>query len=102
MNHQTILAHIDLTVSVLDQRLLPHVEKREKLESTNDCIKAIAEMWVRGAPLIGITAAFGMAFAAREAAQQAAPFTYLKQEAERLAASRPTAVNLAWLLCATG
>lgn len=98
MNHNTITPHADYTVSVLDQRLLPHVENREILRTVDDCITAIADMWVRGAPLIGITAAYGMTFAAREAAKKSDPASYFNKEASRLAASRPTAVNLAWAI----
>ncbi|MFK7970202.1 MAG: S-methyl-5-thioribose-1-phosphate isomerase [Bacteroidia bacterium] len=94
MNHQTIVAHPDHTVSVLDQRILPHITRRETLRSVDDCIEAIADMWVRGAPLIGVTAAFGMAFAA----QQFPNREDLKLAAGRLADSRPTAVNLAWAI----
>ncbi|MEZ4688255.1 MAG: hypothetical protein R3B47_20000 [Bacteroidia bacterium] len=43
------------------------LERYETLRTVDGCVEAIADMWVRGAPLIGVTAAFGMAFAAREA-----------------------------------
>jgi methylthioribose-1-phosphate isomerase len=98
MNLNTISPNPDFTVSVLDQRLLPHVEQYEILRTVEDCIEAIADMWVRGAPLIGVTAAFGMAYAAREAQENEHPEGYFQSLASHLASSRPTAVNLQWAI----
>ena len=75
-------------LSVLDQALLPHRETWRQCRSSEDTARAIAEMAVRGAPAIGITAAFGMVLAARGGED-------LQQAAQRLAAARPTAANLA-------
>ncbi len=77
-------------VQVIDQRVLPHRERILDLKSADDAIAAIRNMVVRGAPLIGITAAYGIYLALREGA---AP---LAAEARRIKAARPTAVNLAW------
>lgn len=82
------------TIKVLDQRLLPHVTRYETLRTWQDCHKAIADMWVRGAPLIGITAAYGVAFAARDAQGMDA----FEENIQTLATARPTAVNLAWAI----
>jgi methylthioribose-1-phosphate isomerase len=77
---------------VIDQRMLPHRFEVRRLESVAGAVDAIRDMWVRGAPLIGITAAYGLALQARADASDAA----LKAAAEALQAARPTAVNLAW------
>jgi methylthioribose-1-phosphate isomerase len=79
-------------VSVLDQRALPHRVATSVLRTADDAVHAIAEMVVRGAPLIGVTAAYGLALQARNDAGDAA----LARAASQLKAARPTAVNLAW------
>jgi methylthioribose-1-phosphate isomerase len=86
----------DGNVNVIDQRRLPHEFVVLALTSTDDVIHAITTMVVRGAPLIGVTAAYGMYLAARRAADQGLGVDHLKGEAQRLRAARPTAVNLAW------
>ena len=79
-------------VTVLDQRALPHHVETVVLRHVDDAVHAIAEMVVRGAPLIGVTAAYGLALQARGDAGDAS----LERAAGRLKAARPTAVNLAW------
>jgi methylthioribose-1-phosphate isomerase len=86
----------DRVVQIIDQRHLPHRFVIEDLSSVEETATAIKEMHVRGAGLIGAAAGFGMYFAALEAAKPGAPEEYLLQAAERLKATRPTAVNLAW------
>ncbi len=86
----------DGQVNVIDQRRLPHEFVVMALTSTDDVIQAITTMVVRGAPLIGVTAAYGMYLAARRVADQGLGVDHLKGEAQRLRATRPTAVNLAW------
>jgi methylthioribose-1-phosphate isomerase len=81
-------------VKVLDQRLLPWEVRWVRLETLDHACAAIADMWVRGAPLIGITAAYGLALALREDASDAA----LEAASARLSATRPTAINLRWAL----
>jgi methylthioribose-1-phosphate isomerase len=81
-------------VRVLDQTLLPHQVVWRELAAARDAENAIREMWVRGAPLIGVTAAFGVALAMRVDASDAS----LQAVCSRLLATRPTAVNLAWAL----
>jgi methylthioribose-1-phosphate isomerase len=81
-------------VRVIDQRRLPHRFEVAKLATYREAAIAIREMWVRGAPLIGATAAYGMALAARADPSDA----MLEAAAAELAAARPTAVNLAWAL----
>jgi methylthioribose-1-phosphate isomerase len=82
------------TVSAIDQRRLPHHFVVEQLASCDAAADAIRSMLVRGAPLIGATAAFGMALAMRADSSNAA----LEQAYKTLIATRPTAINLKWAL----
>jgi methylthioribose-1-phosphate isomerase len=91
---RTIWPTADGAVEILDQTRLPHSVETVRLASLDDAVRAIAEMQVRGAPLIGVTAAYGMALAAGVDPSDAG----LSAARSRLAASRPTAVNLAWAL----
>ena len=79
---------------VIDQRQLPHRLAVERLDSVPAVLVAIRDMWVRGAPLIGATAAYGLALQARVDGCDAA----LQAAAAQLRTARPTAVNLAWAL----
>src|SRR5271157_5148323 len=81
-------------VDVIDQRWLPHAFRIETLRNVGDAATAIRDMWVRGAPLIGATAAYGLALAMRDDPSDAA----LDAAWERLHATRPTAINLRWAL----
>ena len=83
-------------VQIIDQRHLPHKFVIEDLTSVQEVAAAIKEMHVRGAPLIGVTAAFGMYFAAKEAVAESNPVSYIQRAAQTLKDTRPTAVNLAW------
>lgn len=84
---------------VLDQRKLPNIERYEFLSSVGEVADAIRDMMVRGAPAIGIAAAYGMVAAASSAKGDAAEFAQAMDQADALLrASRPTAVNLAWAL----
>ncbi len=82
------------SVDVIDQRWLPHEFRVATLRGVEDAARAIGEMWVRGAPLIGVSAAYGVAMAMREDASDAS----LDKAWERLHATRPTAINLRWAL----
>jgi methylthioribose-1-phosphate isomerase len=79
-------------VQIIDQRHLPHQFVIEDLRTVGDVAAAIREMHVRGAGLIGVTAAFGMYLATLEDSSDEA----LARSAAALKATRPTAVNLAW------
>jgi len=79
-------------VEIIDQTRLPFELVTRRLETVEEAATAIRDMWVRGAPLIGATAAYGMALAVRDDPSDAA----LAAAAERLTATRPTAVNLRW------
>ena len=83
-------------VKIIDQRKLPHEFVITDLKTVDDAIEAIKEMYVRGAPLIGATGAYGMYLATLNAPDARIDNDYLKKEADRLKSSRPTAVNLAW------
>ena len=82
------------TVGTIDQTLLPHRYATIRLDTAEDAARAIKTMQVRGAPLIGAAAAYGMALAARQDASDAA----LERAYAMLIASRPTAINLRWAL----
>lgn len=80
------------SLRLLDQRKLPNQERILTLRSVPQVIDAIRTMAVRGAPLIGVTAAYGMVLAARTSKSR----RELNKAAGKLKESRPTAVNLAW------
>jgi methylthioribose-1-phosphate isomerase len=81
-----------LAIEVIDQTLLPHRFEVRRLTTAAEAGRAISTMVVRGAPLIGATAAYGMALAAREDASDDG----LAEAAAALVRTRPTAVNLRW------
>ncbi|HVN42507.1 MAG TPA: S-methyl-5-thioribose-1-phosphate isomerase [Steroidobacteraceae bacterium] len=94
-SYRTIFVAEDgATVVVIDQTQLPFAFELRPLRSVAAAAAAIREMVVRGAPLIGVTAAYGVALAMREDASDRA----LAVAVEELLATRPTAVNLAWAL----
>jgi methylthioribose-1-phosphate isomerase len=80
------------SVGAIDQRRLPHEFVIARLTTGEEAAEAIRGMLVRGAPLIGATAAFGMALAMRQEPSDAA----LERAGRMLVATRPTAVNLKW------
>ena len=81
-----------LTVSIIDQTKLPHAFEIVEISNLQQMVLAIKTMQVRGAPLIGAAAAYGMALAMQHDASN----DYIHQAAQQLMASRPTAVNLRW------
>lgn len=97
-HYRTIwLNQSDLTiVEIIDQRNLPHEFNIEQLRNVDDVIRAISEMHVRGAGLIGATAGYGLYLAALESKTLSNPYEHIVEAAIKLKASRPTAVNLAW------
>jgi len=82
------------SVGAIDQRRLPHEFVIAKLTNCTEAADAIRSMLVRGAPLIGATAAYGVALAMRENASDAA----IDRACQMLVATRPTAINLKWAL----
>jgi methylthioribose-1-phosphate isomerase len=87
------LANAD-AVEIIDQTALPHAYRVLRLDSLAEVAQAICSMQVRGAPLIGVTAAYGLALAMVRGNDDAA----LLAAVDTLAATRPTAVNLRWVL----
>jgi methylthioribose-1-phosphate isomerase len=82
------------SVDIIDQRWLPHEFRIASLRTIDDVAVAIKDMWVRGAPLIGVTAAYGVAIAMSvDASDENLEATWAK-----LHETRPTAINLKWAL----
>jgi methylthioribose-1-phosphate isomerase len=80
------------SVEIIDQTLLPHRFEMRNIQSLDEMVTAIKTMQVRGAPLIGAAAAYGMALAAQQNPNE----DFLQYAATALIQSRPTAVNLSW------
>ena len=91
---RTIWIEADRSIGTIDQTLLPHRYVTVRLETGEDAARAIKTMQVRGAPLIGAVAAYGVALALREDGSDAA----LERAYALLIATRPTAINLKWAL----
>lgn len=84
-------------VQIIDQRFLPHQFVVEDLRTVKDAADAIREMHVRGAPLIGATAAYGIYLACLENQNtESSGVEWLHEAATLLKATRPTAIDLAW------
>ncbi len=82
----------DQAVKIIDQTKLPHKFEIKNLKTVKDAINAIKNMEVRGAPLIGATAAYGIVLAVVENSNP----EFIKKSSEDLTESRPTAINLKW------
>src|SRR5271170_858043 len=82
------------SIGVIDQRLLPHQFETLTLRTMEECAEAIRNMTVRGAPLIGATAAYGMCLAIRDDPGDKSGHAAFGT----LVSTRPTAVNLLWAL----
>lgn len=95
---RTIWITEDSYVEVIDQRKLPHNLVNVKLTTYKDAEVAIKNMTVRGAPLIGATAAYGIYLAVREMIEKQLDGTFLDEAFDALRNSRPTAINLFWAL----
>ena len=87
------LADDGWSVDIIDQTRLPHDFATVRLTTLEEAAHAIRAMLVRGAPLIGATAAYGMALALRRG-----PATTIAHAYDVLLATRPTAINLRWAL----
>ncbi|HWJ17494.1 MAG TPA: S-methyl-5-thioribose-1-phosphate isomerase [Geobacterales bacterium] len=94
VSYRTIWDNGDGSVGIIDQTRLPHAFEALTLRTLADAAHAIKIMQVRGAPLIGVTAAYGVCLALNADASDAG----LEGACATLAATRPTAVNLAWAL----
>jgi methylthioribose-1-phosphate isomerase len=94
-HYRTIWLNADgRNVDIIDQRWLPHEFRVVTLKTVDDVAQAIRDMWVRGAPLIGVTAAYGVALAMGDHASDAG----LDAVWHKLHETRPTAINLKWAL----
>jgi methylthioribose-1-phosphate isomerase len=95
VHHRSIALNADgWSVRIIDQRKLPWNLVIVELTSGAMALQAIREMWTRGAPLIGATAAYGLCMALREDSSDQS----LEENYQLLLAARPTAVNLRWAL----
>ena len=83
-------------VQIIDQRRLPHEFVVEDLKTVDDVIRAIKDMYVRGAPLIGATAGYGVYLATLNSPSPTMTKDYLIKECNKIKSARPTAVNLIW------
>ncbi|HTO39408.1 MAG TPA: S-methyl-5-thioribose-1-phosphate isomerase [Rhizomicrobium sp.] len=92
--YRTIWPKGGSTVEIIDQTKLPHAFETTELKTLEDAAHAISAMVVRGAPLIGATAAYGVALAMQKDASDPA----LDTAHDTLLATRPTAINLRWAL----
>ncbi len=93
--YRTIWVNADgWSVEIIDQTVLPHAFRTVTLKTLEDAATAIRDMAVRGAPVIGATAAYGVCLALRDGASDEA----IDRACETLAATRPTAINLRWAL----
>src|SRR5512132_2838189 len=84
----------EAAVHIIDQARLPFAFETLRLDSVEAVAEAIKAMRVRGAPLIGVTAAFGLALAVNRDASDAS----ISKASKLLRGTRPTAVNLAWAI----
>ncbi len=94
VHYRTIWAEADGRVAIIDQTQLPHRFTIQTLKTLDDAATAICDMQVRGAPLIGATAAYGVCLALRQDSSD----DHLAHAITQLAATRPTAINLRWAL----
>jgi len=83
-------------IQYINQEVLPFEFRIEEMHSSADSYDMIRKMKVRGAPLIGVTAALGIYMACLETRRQSEPQVYIMEQATLIRAARPTAVNLAW------
>ena len=90
-NYKTIWFENNI-VKIIDQTKLPHIFLIKELKTCDDAVNAIKNMEVRGAPLIGATAAYGLVLSIIENND----LGFLKKSSDKLINSRPTAINLKW------
>ncbi|BBX98830.1 S-methyl-5-thioribose-1-phosphate isomerase [Mycobacterium lacus] len=98
---ESSIAWVDGTVTTVDQRALPHELRQLRIATVDELIEAITTLAIRGAPMLGVAGAFGVALAASEAASEAAvgddaDAEHVRRQAARIAEARPTATNLRW------
>ncbi|MBI5326195.1 MAG: S-methyl-5-thioribose-1-phosphate isomerase [Ignavibacteriae bacterium] len=86
------------TIQIIDQRWLPHKFIIENLTTVDGIVDSIREMHVRGAPLIGITAAYGVYLSKKEKKRNGLGINFIFESADKLKSTRPTAKNLFWAI----
>jgi methylthioribose-1-phosphate isomerase len=94
MNTPDVLAWRDGHIEALDQTALPHQIRTLRIDTVGQLVQAITSLAIRGAPLLGAAGALGVALAVRQGTGEGWDDTRLDAEIQRIAAARPTAVNL--------
>jgi methylthioribose-1-phosphate isomerase len=95
MDTPDVLAWRDGHIEALDQTVLPHEVRTLRITTVDELITAITQLAIRGAPVLGAAGALGVALAVRQGQREGWDDARLKMETGRIAAARPTAVNLA-------
>jgi len=94
MDHPDVLAWRDGQIEALDQTALPHLVRTLRISTVDQLVQAITSLAIRGAPVLGAAGALGVALAVRQGRSEGWDHRRLEAEVERIAAARPTAVNL--------
>jgi methylthioribose-1-phosphate isomerase len=94
MDYPDVLAWRDGHIEALDQTALPHMVRTLRISTVDQLVRAITSLAIRGAPVLGAAGALGVALAARQGLGEDWDGPRLAAEIERIAAARPTAVNL--------
>jgi len=94
MDHPDVLAWRDGQIEALDQTALPHLVRTLRISTVDQLVQAITSLAIRGAPVLGAAGALGVALAVRQGRSEGWDRLRLEAEVERIAAARPTAVNL--------
>jgi S-methyl-5-thioribose-1-phosphate isomerase len=94
MDHPDVLAWRDGHIEALDQTALPHQVRTLRIGTVDELVRAITSLAIRGAPVLGAAGALGVALAVRQGSGEGWDDTRLATEIARIAAARPTAVNL--------
>jgi methylthioribose-1-phosphate isomerase len=94
MDYPDVLAWRDGHIEALDQTALPHLVRTLRISTVDELVRAITSLAIRGAPMLGAAGALGVALAVRQGSGEGWDGPRLEAEIERIAAARPTAVNL--------
>ena len=94
MDHPDVLAWRDGQIEALDQTALPHLVRTLRISTVDQLVQAITSLAIRGAPVLGAAGALGVALAVGQGRSEGWDRLRLEAEVERIAAARPTAVNL--------
>ena len=94
MDHPDVLAWRDGHIEALDQTALPHQVRTLRIGTVDELVRAITSLAIRGAPVLGAAGALGVALAVRQGSGEGWDDRRLAAEIARIAAARPTAVNL--------